>query len=66
MIVKHIKSGKLYFALGKCPMNCTNGKEKELYVIYFRNPFANIFVREQMEFLNKFKKYKLTEGVKWK
>lgn len=56
MIVTHIKTGRKYFAINKFALNCTNGNEDELYVIYFRNPFKNIFIRKQMEFLKKFKR----------
>ena len=56
MICRHMKTGKLYFAFNKYAINCTNNNTGDLYVIYFRNPFKRVFIREYMEFLEKFKK----------
>ena len=57
----HHKSGKLYWVDKTDAVECTNGREDKVYVVYRRYPKGKlcedkVFVREKEEFLQKFSK----------
>ena len=51
-VVRHIKTGNLYTLIREDVIECTNGREEKMYVVYTRN--GKLFCREQQEFWRKF------------
>ena len=58
--VKHLKTGKSYIYLGYA-IECTNGREELNYAIYARA--GKVFVREWIEFWEKFEEVEEVEKV---
>jgi len=56
--VKHLKTGNIYMFLGSA-IECTNGREELQYAIYARA--GKVFVREWIEFWDKFEKVEITD-----
>jgi len=51
----HNKTGNKYYLVNDNIINCTNGFEEQLYVLY-KNLSGQLFCRERNEFLAKFTK----------
>jgi len=52
---KNLKTDAVYYAVGQV-INATNGKENETMILY-ENEYGR-FVREEKEFMKKFKRFK--------
>lgn len=54
----HNKTGNLYALVQTDIIECTNGREEKLYVVYCSTTIpVKVFCREQEEFFQKFTKY---------
>ena len=51
--VKHKKTGNFYWIIAEDVIECTNGREELLYVVY-ENFDGKLFCREKKEFWEKF------------
>jgi len=50
---KHLKTGNIYYMLSSV-INATNGIDGQ-YMVLYKNEEGSLFVRESVEFHNKFK-----------
>lgn len=50
---RHKKTGNIYWVIAMNIIECTNGRENKLYVLY-ENDLGKLFCREQNEFFEKF------------
>lgn len=53
LLYRHRKTGNLYVRIGEA-INCTNDQDGQRMVIYQRQGEAQVFVREAVEFAEKF------------
>jgi succinate dehydrogenase/fumarate reductase flavoprotein subunit len=53
-VYKHLKTGKLYFTIGKPVIECTNGFEENIHKVIYSDGIR-IYCREETEFNQKFK-----------
>lgn len=51
--VRHKKTGNIYWVVATDIIECTNGRENKLYVLY-ENDMGKLFCREKKEFWEKF------------
>lgn len=53
---KHNKTGNIYYVIVEDIIECTNGREDKVYVVYMSAHTGQKFCRERDEFYQKFTK----------
>lgn len=53
LTVRHLKTNRLYTVIGEA-VNCTNGREHEVFVLYISDSNTKVFARDRNEFWEKF------------